>query len=128
MLICVDISLCTNCRACLLACSAKNFETFNPKLSLMDIKETDGIYNEVVTCIQCENAACIRVCPKNAIKRGTGLVKIDKEKCIGCGICAQYCPRGVIRIFSKKAYKCELCNGNPACVEVCSTGAISYRP
>ncbi|RKL61394.1 4Fe-4S dicluster domain-containing protein [Thermoanaerobacteraceae bacterium SP2] len=124
----VDISLCSNCRACLLACSMKNFETYNPKLSLMDIRETDSIYTDVVTCIQCKNAACIRVCPSNAIKRNNGVVKIDKEKCIGCGICTEYCPQGVVRLISKKAFKCELCEGNPACVQVCSTGAISYQP
>ncbi|WP_425274177.1 4Fe-4S dicluster domain-containing protein [Thermoanaerobacter wiegelii] len=92
----------------------------------MDIRETENIYLEVVTCIQCKNAVCIRVCPSKAIKRQNGIVKIDKEKCVGCGICAQYCPQSVIKVISGKAFKCELCEGAPACVQVCSTGAISY--
>jgi Fe-S-cluster-containing dehydrogenase component len=26
----------------------------------------------------------------------------------------------------KKAFKCELCGGNPACASICPTGAIVY--
>lgn len=67
------------------------------------------------------------VCPAKAITRSDqGIVVIDDDLCIGCGLCAQYCPIDMIHINSeiKKAYKCELCQGSPLCVEACPTGAL----
>lgn len=67
------------------------------------------------------------VCPAKAITRSDqGVVVIDNDRCIGCGLCAQYCPIDMIRINPeiKKAYKCELCQGNPLCIEACPTGAL----
>jgi Fe-S-cluster-containing hydrogenase component 2 len=56
----------------------------------------------------------------------TGAVLIDRNKCTGCGLCAKYCYFGVIRLSNeeKKAEKCDLCGGSPACVRECPTGAL----
>jgi len=37
----VDVSLCTGCRACLLACSLKNFQVFNPRAALLRNEEKE---------------------------------------------------------------------------------------
>ncbi|WP_407357076.1 F420H2 dehydrogenase subunit FpoI [Methanolobus sp. WCC5] len=42
-----------------------------------------------------------RMCPEVATKlsdRFRGLQKLDKSKCIGCGICANTCPNNAIKI------------------------------
>ena len=82
-------------------------------------------------CNQCEQAYCMTVCPAKAINRGEdGVVTIDQKRCIGCGLCARYCPIDMILLDNKakKAHKCELCQGKPLCVEACPTGALELIP
>ena len=40
---------------------------------------------------------CVSECPKNAIKVIDGTAVIDKEKCIKCGICIDTCPVEAIK-------------------------------
>jgi len=83
-------------------------------------------------CNQCENPACVQVCPVGATyQTNDGVVLIDRDWCIGCGYCVMACPYGV-RFFhpeAKVADKCNFCyhrisqGMQPACVECCSFGA-----
>ena len=83
-------------------------------------------------CNQCDNPACVQVCPVGATyQTSDGVVLIDREWCIGCGYCIMACPYGV-RFFhpeAKVADKCNFCyhriskGMDPACVESCSFGA-----
>ena len=59
-----------------------------------------------------------------------GVVQIDADQCIGCGLCVQYCPVDMVHLDpdTKKAVKCELCQGDPACVAACPTGALELTP
>jgi len=124
MRIIVDSSLCTGCGACQLICSLTIHGIINPHIGLIKL-ETNDFLIQPSLCHQCGNPICLRVCPKNAIKKVNDVVKIDQKKCIGCKICQEYCPYDAIVIKDKKAYKCELCNSDPKCVKVCATKALS---
>jgi Fe-S-cluster-containing hydrogenase component 2 len=71
----------------------------------------------------------MQVCPVGAITQTRdGIVSIDTETCVGCGLCSKYCPMDMIHLDpdTKKAVKCELCQGEPACVAACPTGALEW--
>ena len=48
------------------------------------------------SCLHCEHAACVTVCPTGpSYKRAEdGIVLVDPDTCIGCGLCAWGCPYG----------------------------------
>ena len=124
----INFDKCTGCSICQLACSFDLFGGYNPRLARLTIlNKNEKLYHMPVVCNQCEQAYCMTVCPAKAITRGDdGIVKIDPERCIGCGMCDKYCPIDMILMDpeKKKAHKCELCQGQPLCVEICPTGAL----
>ena len=124
----IDNSKCTGCRLCASVCALYNDGVSNPNRSRIFIT-TDWQYrlNSVVLCYQCSKAPCSRCCPVDAISRHNGVVKIDTEKCIGCGLCIAECPFGAISQWNGEVIKCDLCGGEPQCVKFCETGALSLN-
>ncbi len=57
------------------------------------------------------------------------IIKIDEEKCTGCGQCASGCPEGAIQIVDGKArlVSAILCDGLGACIGTCPEGAIAVE-
>ena len=83
-------------------------------------------------CNQCSDAPCVQACPVGATYVSPdGVVLVDETYCIGCSYCIQACPYGArfMNPVTKVVDKCTFCyhrisNGlEPACVEVCPTGA-----
>ncbi len=57
------------------------------------------------------------------------IIKIDEEKCNGCGICAGACHEGAIGMVNGKArlLREDYCDGLGDCLPACPTGAISFE-
>lgn len=57
------------------------------------------------------------------------IIRIDKEKCNGCGACAIACHEGAIDIIAGKAelVREHFCDGLGDCLPECPTGAISFE-
>lgn len=57
------------------------------------------------------------------------IVKIDEEKCDGCGLCVPNCAEGALQIVDGKArlVKEVYCDGLGACLGHCPKGAISIE-
>ena len=111
---------CMNCGTCEAVCP-------NSAVNLISFDEVEIAVP--IMCMQCEDAACMKVCPMGAISRDeNGAVIPDLKKCIACKMCISACPFGNISFNSarKQITKCNLCNGNPLCAKYCPTKAIEY--
>jgi Fe-S-cluster-containing dehydrogenase component len=167
----IDLDSCVGCQACVTSCKEWNTGGHMTPLTDLEPygREVDGVwFNRVHTyeqtdgndvdgggcnggsrtvhfprsCLHCENAACVTVCPTGASYKRTsdGIVLVDEDKCIGCQLCSWACPYGArefdIEVGVMK--KCTLCidriyNQNldeadrvPACVAACPTGARHF--
>ena len=57
------------------------------------------------------------------------IIKIDEEKCNGCGACASACHEGAIEMVNGKAKltREDYCDGLGDCLPACPTGAITFE-
>ena len=159
----IDLDTCVGCQACVTACKGWNDQGYGAPLSDTDaygaepvgtflnrvhsyeVQPANGaaqIINFPRSCLHCEDAPCVTVCPTGAsYKRAEdGIVLVNEDACIGCGLCAWACPYGAREMDPSAGVmkKCTLCvdriyNENlpeedrePACVRTCPTNARHF--
>lgn len=128
----IDPLKCTGCGECETACVRAHTILGDPNKSrIRIIRSDDGDgFCLPTTCQHCENPPCMAVCPEEAIYRDEELdrVMIDTKRCIGCKMCFSACPTGAMGFDSDRgrAYKCDLCDGEPECVRACKEKALDY--
>lgn len=57
------------------------------------------------------------------------IIKIDEEKCNGCGLCIPNCPEGALQVIDAKVRLVSdlYCDGLGACIGYCPQGAITIE-
>lgn len=118
--------LCICCKLCELICSEVHFGAFNPRRSrikvIFDLWEGE---KDVKICRQCKDPQCVIACPTRALEvDGERLaVKLEAERCTGCGDCVSSCPYDALRLdpLERTPLVCDVCG---TCVKVCPTKAI----
>lgn len=119
-------ALCTGCRLCQLACSARHDQVFNPekaRIKIVHEYSDKGIQVAAAVCIFCGD--CEAACPEGAIAGNGRHMTVDRDRCVGCGTCVEVCPTRVIHLDAgQKSVICDLCSGEPQCVAWCPKGAI----
>ncbi len=122
---------CDGCNRCVSACALAKAGTDDPAYSRIKILGgTDGVAAGLALCRQCGDARCIADCPSTALTKNTetGVVDWEQDKCVNCLLCLVGCAYGGITYNASLGHvsKCDTCDGEPACVEVCPHGALSY--
>ncbi len=131
----IDITKCTGCRACQVACKQWNqlpaeVEAFKGSLQThaqcgwqtwtvvkFFERTNDGKFEWLFRkhgCMHCQDATCISTCPKGAFCRSdVGSVIRDSTVCIGCGQCVKECPYLASEVgidaSGKYARNCRFC-------------------
>ncbi len=91
----IDLRDCDGCDACTKACQKMhNLSKEQEWIKVYRMTTPGG--NEYFmprTCMQCENAPCVKVCPVGAsFKSPDGITLVDQSTCIGCRMCMAACP------------------------------------
>lgn len=134
-----DQNKCIGCGLCKRSCSeTNNVPAGQLRMTLERQSATPDERKYVrVSCQQCEDAPCVKVCPTGAAHRdpATGIVTMDNDKCVGCKYCIAACPYNVrfINKETKVAENCDFClhsrlakGEDPACVSACRHGALIF--
>jgi len=135
---------CVGCRSCELACAVEHSSSRDLFKAIqedplpqhrVEVETTEGM-TLPLQCRHCEDAPCVAVCPTHALEKPSpdSPVSVRDDLWIGCRWCILVCPFGVIktRRDGKAIIKCDLCEERrkegkePACVEACPTGALTF--
>ena len=119
-----DYAACSGCKRCEIACSFKHEGWIWPEASRVRVFMPFPGVEVPHLCSQCMDYPCVGSCSVQALSVDsvTKAVLVDREKCYSCGVCIKACPGNVpfLHPGDNKASICNLCNGDPECVKVCT--------
>lgn len=134
----IDQERCVGCQSCTVACKSE-WDVPNgfarTRVRPAGMRGTYPNFSStfcVSQCNHCERPSCVPACPTGATYQdSSGVVRVNKELCIGCGTCVAACPYSARYVDSTKGVvdKCDFCAARlerglePACVLTCPSKA-----
>ena len=130
-----EYSTCTGCHSCQLVCVLTHDGVAGLEQGRIhcEMGKVNEMLHTVYACQQCADHPCYDRCPKKDTAMcidENGIVYVNEDGCIGCGLCVKACPFTPARVHvvqskdktKRKAKKCDLCRNRPegpACIEFC---------
>lgn len=134
----LDIGRCIGCQGCVAACKIGN-ELPEGRQYITITEQTRGVFPDLFgsfrnrRCFHCADAACVEVCPADAMYKEDGMTRLNRDECISCRRCVNACPYGVpVMAEDRRSSKCDGCaalvkaGGTPWCVKTCPSHALLY--
>jgi len=143
----VDLTRCTGCRGCQVACKAWNERTARGTVQTGTYENPPALSSDCYTrirfneaeakgapvwsfvkeqCLHCKEPACVSACPVGAlVKTSEGAVSYQFDRCIGCRYCMVACPFEIPKYEWEKTMpwvqKCTFC------AERIKDGMVAYE-
>ena len=124
----VDTERCVGCQQCMFACVRRQGEAGLAKTCIA-VRSVGGTERGfvVIVCRACDDPPCAKMCPTEAlIQRKGGGVRLDSEKCIGCGHCQEACPIGAI-FWDEETNKPMICIHCGYCAKYCPHAVLELE-
>lgn len=119
-----------DCRVCEEACLKVKYGDGHGISRIQTVYAPQVKFHGAMTCCQCSQPACTEICPTRAITKSEsdGIVRINEERCVACGLCALACSYGGVYYDPEagKSVKCDRCDGDPECVKACPYHVLSF--
>jgi Fe-S-cluster-containing hydrogenase component 2 len=120
-----NTELCTECHSCELMCSMAHYGVYNIKRSALRTITKFPKSPDMAYCRQCTDAPCVDACQFGALTEVDGVMILDGEKCVNCGLCQAACPyEAIFQLPEGDYFKCDTCQGEFKCTNSCVTGAL----
>jgi anaerobic carbon-monoxide dehydrogenase iron sulfur subunit len=116
---------CVGCQCCMFACVRRQNEAGLAKACL-EVKSAGGFERgfNIIVCRACDDPPCAKVCPTRALAvRKSGGVRLESEKCIGCGHCREACQIKAV-FWNESSNKPVICLHCSYCVKYCPHGVL----
>ena len=128
-MITLELAKCSGCSRCEVHCSFFHSGKIGRSGARIKVVKIENIgIDYPVVCQHCRERYCTK-CPENAIEIGAlGQVIVSPTLCTACGTCEIMCPIGAIELFEEIPHVCDLCGGDPRCVQACTLDAVHYAP
>lgn len=124
----IDSQRCVGCQLCMFACSRRGGDAglSNSSIGVMSAGGMSKGF-KVIVCRCCEDAPCVRACPVGALsQKPTGGVRLLAERCIGCGSCRQACIIGAV-FWNGETGKPLICIQCGLCAKYCPHGVLELE-